>query len=93
MRENIMFHKFKKTTIYVQKSMVWPLRFIFILVVVYFISDIHEILITNIAEYKYGVDSMKGQDNFGYWLKVTEKVVMGLFFILLAFNVKEKCKL
>jgi hypothetical protein len=85
-----MFHKFKKPTIFVQKSLVWPLRFIFLLFVVYFISDMHEILTTNIAEYRHSINSARGEDDFRYWLKFIEKLVMGLFFALLAFNVKEK---
>ena len=70
--------------------MVWPLRFVFLLFAVYIAADIYEMLNTNIAVYRNSIDSIKAEDPFGYWTKFSEKAMMGLFFVLLAIQVKEK---
>ena len=77
-------------TLYVHKTFMWPLRFVFLLFAVYIAADIYEILSSGIAEYRNSVDSMREVDPYGYWSKFLEKVAMGLFFILLAVQVKEK---
>ena len=84
-----MFHKFKKPTISVSKYFVYPIRRVFALMVIYFILDINEMLNTGVAEYRHSVDSVREDDGFRYWLKFTEKLVMGMFFFLLMFNVKK----
>ena len=73
-----------------KKPFVWPLRLAFLLFSVYIAADIYEILSTGIAEYRNSVDSLRGEDPYGYWSKFLEKVAMGLFFVLLAIQVKEQ---
>jgi len=84
-----MFHKFKKQTISVNKYLVFPIRLFMALMVIYFISDLNEMLSTGIAEYRYSIDSIRGDDDFRFWLKFAESLVMGIFFLLLMFNVKK----
>jgi hypothetical protein len=86
--EGCMFHKFKKPTIIVNKYLVYPVRIFFALFVIYFMFDLNEMLSSGVAEYSYSVDSIRGEDNFRFWLKFTEKLVMGVFFLLLIFNIK-----
>ena len=85
-----MFKKLDHLLLTVKKPFVWPLRLILLLFAVYVAVYIYEILSTGIAEYRNIVDSLRGEDPYGYWSKFLEKVAMGLFFVLLAIQVKEQ---
>ena len=83
-----MFHKFKKPTILVNANFVWPLRCIFILVALYFSLDVYEILQSGVANYRHGIDGIRGDTDLKYWLKFLERLLFSIFFILLALNTK-----
>jgi hypothetical protein len=85
-----MFHQFKKTVIYTKKEMMWPLRCIFFIAFIYFSFEVYEILNTGVAEYRHSDDGIRGENNFGYWIKCIEKIMFCVFFVFLVFNVKEK---
>ncbi len=85
-----MFHKFRKPIIHGGVNLVWPLRFVFVLVAIYFAMEVSDILQSGVANYKYSDDAIRGENDFRYWVKVVEKFVFSLFFIVLAFFTKSK---
>ena len=85
-----MLKKLEHLTLTVKKPFGWPLRLVFLLFAISIAADIYELLNTGIAEYRVSSDRIREEDPFGFWTKFFEKSVMGLFFILLAVQVKEK---
>lgn len=80
----------EKINIYVNKTFVLPLRVFFLLITFYFLLEISDILITGEALYRHGETALKEENYIRYWLKITEKFVISIFFVFLAYGVKDK---
>ena len=83
-----MFHKFKKPEVYVNNSLVWPLKVLLIIAAIYFGYDIYEIVNSGVAEYRFSESSERNNDEFGFWLKIAEKFAYGAFCILISYCIQ-----
>lgn len=83
-----MFHKFKAFRVHVKSSLVIPLRVVFVLIGVIFLTDMFEMLSTGVAEYKYSKPASIEDDAFGFFAKLFQWLAITFFCFYMVYAVK-----